>query len=303
MKEREARLLTECAAIGRAGPFQSSARATKDPLESAYPSHNTMFNYPIHGQRAALLVAHPGHELRVHHWIETARPVTFALTKGDGAHRVSRLESSTKVLERAGASIGSIYGRLDDREVYRALLARDHELFTEWLAELVTELIALDVDYLVADGEEGYNPSHDVCHYLASASTAAVARTTGRTVADFDFPLIGPPDACPADRRLEAVWLHLDDDALARKLQSAREYTELREEVERAVQANGAEAFRVECLRPVKRDDRQTFSRPFYEQYGEQQVAKGIYSEVIRYDQHIVPLKNALWYHAAAILA
>jgi hypothetical protein len=32
--------------------------------------------------KAALVVAHPGHELRVFHWLRLARPCVFVLTDG-----------------------------------------------------------------------------------------------------------------------------------------------------------------------------------------------------------------------------
>ncbi len=85
--------------------------------------------------RAALVVAHPGHELRVHHWMERARPVVFVLTDGSGSAHSSRLASTTAVLEQAGARPGSIYGRLSDRDLYRALLDHGSQPFRElWCA-------------------------------------------------------------------------------------------------------------------------------------------------------------------------
>lgn len=43
----------------------------------------------ISSGRAALVVAHPGHELRVYGWLEQARPRVFVLT--DGFDEVFRL--------------------------------------------------------------------------------------------------------------------------------------------------------------------------------------------------------------------
>src|SRR5258706_14950239 len=76
-------------------------------------------------RRAALVVAHPGHELRVHRWLERTRPVVFVLTDGSGNHGVSRLDSTTALLGQAGATAGPIYCRLSDREQYRAMLGVD----------------------------------------------------------------------------------------------------------------------------------------------------------------------------------
>jgi len=52
----------------------------------------------------ALIIAHPGHELRVHHWLEKTRPLVFVLTDGSGRTAQSRLHSTTRILERAGAT-------------------------------------------------------------------------------------------------------------------------------------------------------------------------------------------------------
>ena len=247
----------------------------------------------------ALLVAHPGHELRVHRWLEVARPVTFVLTKGDGHANSSRIASTSRVLDATGARAGSLYGRFEDREVYGALLRRDHDLFRRLLDEIVGALIAMNADLLVADAEEGYNPSHDLCRYVAAAAAVMTSRATGRCVRDFDFPLLSPQDACPHALGREAICLDLDDEALTRKLNSARNYRELRQEVDSAIAANGASAFRVECLRPWTP---QATSRlrppPFYERCGEQRVAQGHYSEVVRYAQHVLPVRDALWRYA-----
>jgi AcrR family transcriptional regulator len=246
----------------------------------------------------ALVIAHPGHELRVHGWLETARPVSFVLTKGDGHAGASRLGSTTQVLDAAGATKGSIYGRLDDTEMYAALIRRDEDLFLGLLDELAEAMTSLNVRTVVADAEEGYNPSHDVCTYLALAASAIAARSTGRTVRVFDFPLIGAPGACPPELSQASIWLRLDDEAFTRKLQTAHNYPEMAGEVTRALEASGADAFRVECLRPATVAPERRTQPPFYEQYGQRQVAAGLYRDVIRYDQHVAPVKHALWSRA-----
>ncbi|TIU68722.1 MAG: hypothetical protein E5W25_11970, partial [Mesorhizobium sp.] len=55
------------------------------------------------GKKAALVVAHPGHELRVHHWMETAKPLVLVLTDGSGHLGVGRLDRTAEVLAGAGA--------------------------------------------------------------------------------------------------------------------------------------------------------------------------------------------------------
>src|SRR5687768_4588026 len=66
--------------------------------------------------KTALVMAHPGHELRVYQWLRLTRPLCFVLTDGSGGSGKSRLHSTTRLLEQNGARRGSIYGRLTDRE-------------------------------------------------------------------------------------------------------------------------------------------------------------------------------------------
>jgi AcrR family transcriptional regulator len=244
-----------------------------------------------------LIVAHPGHELRVHGWLVQARPTSFVLTQGDGPTRVSRLQSTTDVLTGAGASIGGLYGALRDREIYAALLERRHDLFIDILEALANALIDSSIGYVVSDAEERYNPSHDVCRYLASAAAAIASRTSGRNIRGYDFPLIGRPDVCPPELCARAIWVQLDDEALERKLSAAAGYPELAYEIDAALTAVGTEAFRTECLRPWTSPTPEDGSIPFYERYGERQVAAGVYSDVIRL-QHLLSLRNVLWRHA-----
>jgi hypothetical protein len=60
----------------------------------------------------------------------------------------------------------------------------------------------------------------------------------------------------------------------------------------------GAPDFRVEWLRPVvaRGESARPFTgeRPFYEEYGERQVAAGHYTRVLRYREHVLPLTRAL---------
>ena len=130
-------------------------------------------------ERTALVIGHPGHELRVHHWLERVRPVTFVLTDGSGHTDRSRIGSTTQVIERAGAARGAIYGALSDRALYQAILRADHALFAQLAQELAAALQQERVTCVVGDAAEGVNPGHDVCRLLINAAVARIAQTTG----------------------------------------------------------------------------------------------------------------------------
>jgi len=251
----------------------------------------------------ALVVAHPGHELRVFGWMEQARPLVFVLTDGSGSGGEARIESTTAVLARTAARTGSVYGWMSDREIYTAILAHDFGRFTALADRLAGRMVDDDAGYVVGDAVEGYNPSHDVCRLVINAAVRMSARERGAPVATYDFLLVGAPDQCPDGLRARAVWLRLDDPALRRKLEAARSYPELTGEVEHALDRYGVAPFRTECLRPVDVTDPyggwDPAEVPYYESHGEKRVAEGVYDRVLRFREHVQPLADALWGHSA----
>src|SRR5919198_856035 len=248
--------------------------------------------------KAALVIAHPGHELCVYGWLEQARPHVFVLTDGSGRSGVSRLDSTTKILAAAGAGAGTIYGRFTDLDLYAAILDGDFRLFERLAAELAEALVREEVECVAGDASEGYNPIHDTCRLVIDAAAELARRGSGRPIVNRDFLLFGRHDSHPEELRDTAVLLTLDDDRLTRKLAAARAYPELQGEVEAmldkkplesfrpfpelsahfnnvVVRAMGGEAYRVECLRLVSSPTPSYGAAeevPFYERYGERLV-------------------------------
>jgi hypothetical protein len=247
-------------------------------------------------QKAALVVAHPGHELRVFHWLERAHPLVFVLTDGSGASGQPRVESTTRLLQQVGACSGCIFGRLTDGDLYQSIIDQNFGLFIRILEELTESLAEEGINYIAGDAIEGYNPTHDVCRLIINAAVEKLRRRDDRSLLNFDFLLAGPPDACPSHLREGALWLSLNDQDFKRKMNAAQSYPDLWPEVANALNVNGPDAFRVECLRPV-RDSTQGYileEPPFYERHGENRVATGVYRQVLRYREHMLPLVEAI---------
>ncbi len=262
----------------------------------------TLASVLLPGQRPALVVGHPGHELRVHRWIELASPETCVLTDGSGRTDRSRLPSTTEVLRSAGARIGSVYGRFADADIYDLIRRGAAAPFVEIMQTLAERWIAAEIDYVVADALEGFNPSHDMCRYLVNGAVALARQRTGRIIVNFDFLLDGSPADCPEGLKAASVTIPLDAHALERKLDAARGYPELKYETDTALQRFGAAAFASEILRPVL-DVRQGVDSidpdpPYYETFGEQRVRSGHYDSVIRYRSAVQPLVRAIWRQA-----
>ena len=248
-----------------------------------------------------LFVSHPGHELRVWGWMEATRPLVCVLTDGSGSGSEGRLASTTRLLRQCHATPGGVYGRMTDREVYAALLAHDHGTFVRLADELAEILVRRGADTVVGDAIEGYNPSHDLCRLTLNAAVRMASRGRDTTIDNRDYLLVGAPDQRAEGARGCAWLLQLDDAALARKLEAARGYPEMAGEVDAALARFGSDPFRIECLRPADPMDRYGWDAravPYYERYGEERVAAGVYRDVVRFREHLLPVADALWEHS-----
>lgn len=247
--------------------------------------------------RAALITAHPGHELNLTGWLTLAQPSVFVMTDGSGQLGRSRLHSTTKALLRFGARPGSIYGHLSDLEVYEAMLDQDVDLFLRLTFELADWICLDGVDYVVGDAAEGYNPTHDVCRTIVGGAVELASRTRG-PIGNYEYVIAGPRIDCVMGRCRGAIKLTLDDQALERKIAAARGYPELAGEVQSAAERHGIDSFRHECLHPVDNHKNWTpdrSSKPHYEIHGQSRVAAGKYRRAVSYADHIAPLQAALW--------
>lgn len=242
-------------------------------------------------------MAHPGHELRVFGWLESNRPLLFVLTDGSGHSGVSRLESTTKIATQTGATPGGIYGKFSDADIYRALLNHDFELFIKLAEELAERLVSEKTASVAGDASEGYNSGHEACRLIIDAAVEMARVRHDHVIENFDFRLVGPPCERYRHECDFGTRLYLDEEAFARKMVAIYSYPELAAEVEAQLSKTSLDFFRTECLHQVDRSslyESLVEAPPFYEQYGEQQVAAGLYREVIRHREHLRPLADAL---------
>jgi hypothetical protein len=239
--------------------------------------------------RAVLIVAHPGHELLLHHWLERAHPIVCALTDGSGSRARDRSGRSKTIIQRTGAQVGPVFGVRTDRAWYNAILAGDRRPFDSVAARIANVCRANRVTQIVADPVELFNPMHDLCSCLAQS---VAMRLQGPGAIELLTYPIERPDL------LRARPVHvctLDDAALQRKLGAAAEYYELTSEVER--KRGATEDVAVERLFPVDIHGvwaRQPAEEPVYERIGRSRVDRGTYAELITYEKHVRPLAAML---------
>ena len=182
---------------------------SRSPLTIEDPTRQSDHGDPLYGQPVALVIAHPGHELRVHRWLELARPNVFVLTDGSGRTGHSRIASTSTVLASAQAHPAPIYGRFTDVELYDLILRGDAAALVALMRELAAAFVRDGVGGVVGDALEGFNPSHDLCRFLINGAVLLLRKETGRDVLNFAFPLDGPPDGSGAQAGTSAsdsIW-------------------------------------------------------------------------------------------------
>ncbi|HEY4642710.1 MAG TPA: hypothetical protein VII75_15315 [Thermoanaerobaculia bacterium] len=231
-----------------------------------------------------LLVAHPGHELLLQGWISLTKPAVHVLTDGSGHTAEPRLDRTAELLRELGAKPGAIFGRLTDREAYALITERNSALLVSLIAELASAIEQQRPSLVVTDAVEGYNPVHDLCCLIAGAAI----ELSSSNAKHYAYAVVGDP------RQGELV-IELDDAAYAAKLERARRYAPILPDAAELLARHGSDAYRYETLCAVT-DWRRLGAdeRPLYERFGEERVAAHRYDHVIRRDEHLVPLRDAV---------
>ncbi|QIL69778.1 hypothetical protein G7048_05005 [Diaphorobacter sp. HDW4B] len=237
-----------------------------------------------------LLIAHPGHELRIFEWVRRSRPHVVVLTHGDGSIGQPRLADTEHLLEQINVQVRTDWLQpVSDASVYKALLEGDVSLWHGWLAQLARVTTVEHIDCIVADQAEGYNPSHDLCRAMANCLVQEL-RHAGKSVTSLEFPLIG--HSCDPTRQHDVgVEVTLSHDELQHKLAIMRNYAKqtspvLERELQTMLDTFGEDSFAKECLYPAAQTPYESnelpSAMPEFERIGEERFRTGVYQHVIR---------------------
>jgi len=238
--------------------------------------------------RSLLVVAHPGHELRIHGWMERTSPVVIVITDGSGSAGTSRLECTKEILNQTDSTAGPLFGAYRDRELYAALLKQDHDPFLHIVNSVASCILENEIETIVADAADAYNPMHDICRLIVNCAVAQVKEKMRKS---YSFPLVGSPRM--KENNQGEIMLDLNEKEFYRKQEAAKKYAPLDKDIAAALKSYSWDNFRHEYLymdckfSPPR-------SKPYYEIYGEAQVASGRYESVLRYEQHVRPLAEVL---------
>lgn len=237
-------------------------------------------------RRAALVVAHPAHEIRVLHWLSLVRPRTYILTQGSrsGAD-TTRRRASERLIESCGARVAP-WASAWDRDIYRMLLEGDHTDLLRWTDDLATDFVADEVDLVVADSWQLYNVAHDITYVMANLAAKRAASMLGRAVTLLTYPVVPAKMAAATTITAAAATLHLDASAAAAKRAAIDIIPDIALEAASIDRAEGEDAHVHECfLAPLAIESilQTPLEAPLYENFGEARVRAGTYFEVVRW--------------------
>lgn len=238
------------------------------------------------GRATALIAAHPGHETLLHHWLERSRPSVFVLTDGSGGAAEARIEYSRRLVENAGARCGSVFGAASDQRWYRRLLAGDARPFDKVIDRIAEECLQLNVDALISDPVELFNPIHDLTNVIAQVVGQRLAARRGRAVDMLTYPIERPESftaRAGSALALNKAAAARKDEAIAAYRPLAGEYPRYRELVTR-----DHELLIVD--RPAFSWPAELREEPYYERFGRQRLLEGRYSTLLTYADHVRPL-------------
>ncbi|MBZ3691701.1 hypothetical protein [Phyllobacterium calauticae] len=233
-----------------------------------------------------LLLAHPGHELRIHHWVELNKPLVFFLTDGSGSKEQSRTHYSREIIEKTGSAAGAIFGDISDRLWYDALARHDHGFFAAVIASIEADIGEHHSYRIVADARDGYNPIHD----LASAMGAILQLRLSARGKPAELLFSAATAGAKGDRVCELV---LDGEARTRKLAAVARYLPLVDEARSILKQYPAAMDREVLISQVT--DWHTPKNPEWEEIGRERVAAGIYQSCLTYEDHFLPVVSKLF--------
>jgi hypothetical protein len=246
--------------------------------------------------QTALIIAHPGHELRLTGWISRTKPIVHILTSGSRhGHSRSRLEASRILVESLGGSPGEVFGWMEDRALYTAIMSGALDDFDEPLARLIVSLATTKCRLVVCDAWQLYSPAHDIAHLLARAAVASVNRQLGSKMRLREFAVVPPQQSLFDNTRREAERVELSEAEVLRKIQRVADYPDVERETADFLRLSDLSSLAIESLdKPLAwsqlKPPRGTV--PLYETFGEERVAAGHYTDVLRW-RHIKPFVDA----------
>lgn len=246
--------------------------------------------------KSALIIGHPGHELRAFKFLKDTKPDVYILTDGSGYNNDSRLHQSIKLIESLGASYKEVFTPFKDKELYNIILSGELPKIQTVKEQLFVATSENKYDQIYGDALEGFNPTHDICRYLINGIVAKINKINpSKSILNYDFVLDKAPDKTSQKEQTNNLCLELSPFEVDMKLKASLNYPELKGEIEMAIERFGISAFSREFYTKIT-DLNQILNwegpQPHYEKIGRKRVDSGTYNTCIEFEKHIKPIAN-----------
>lgn len=234
--------------------------------------------------KSIVMMAHPGHELRIYDWMATFKPSVHVLTTGSRSGELvgERLNKSRYNISLSGSRIGSVFGHTLDIDLYRRIFERDVAYFERLVDQFTKEIVDGKCQLVVCDCWQAFSVAHDLASVIGRVSAKLATQQTGDFVECLEYmpvPQFNDGLIKPGPLAFEH---HVTPASRQTKTDLANEYPDLHE-LEEYIEIYGLEDLLREQFywpKPIEAlicSD----STPLYEIYGSERVAQGRYDRAL----------------------
>lgn len=193
----------------------------------------------------ALAIAHPGHELRLHGFLEQTKPFVFILTDNSEAKGQDLMWDSIKVIDRAtkqgitnispeklkdpfmrkvlkiSLKEGEDKNHVKDSMIEYEVANRHIDFLNYYVDFMADNLIRYKIKCLACDASEDYHLTHEAVRMLCDLAILRVKQRTGDDITLYDYAVTLPYDSIKHEH---CIRVELNDDAVERKLHAVCTY-------------------------------------------------------------------------------
>ncbi|MBL4616499.1 MAG: hypothetical protein JKY46_02305 [Robiginitomaculum sp.] len=245
------------------------------------------------------IFAHPGHELRCFGFLQHLSAKILYLSDASASTGQQRLQQSGDLLQDYGLQTLDSTMAIPDIEIYLALMSKDQTWLSYFYHKLRFILQKEQPSLIITDAAEGYNPVHDLCHFL----TLAAVRANKLPVKIMVTPLTEHPHELDGHEITNCMVLDMNHKQSQIKTSAMNAYAktaggQLANEAKAMEAEFGTAVNTREILRPpISLSDyfnRYSKHKPHFEHYGEQRVQSKKYKEILRLHPHLAFALNFL---------
>ncbi|MCF6291761.1 MAG: hypothetical protein L3J04_00040 [Robiginitomaculum sp.] len=250
-------------------------------------------------EKVIAIFAHPGHELRCFGFLQSLSAKVLYLSDASASTGQQRLQQSSELLQDYGLQALDSEIAVSDTEVYLAIMTKDQAWMADFYHKLCFIIQKEQPDIIITDAAEGYNPVHDLCHFL----TLAAVKTSKLQTKIMVTPLTEHPHELDGHDITDCMVLDMTNNQSQIKTSAINSYAkaaggQLANEAKAMEAEFGVDVNAREILRPpISLPDyfnRYSKCKPHFERYGEQRVQSKKYKEILRLHPHLAFALNFL---------